>query len=272
MWLAGVVLLLLFTAGVALSLDRQRRQVPPLPLWDIPRVAGTYTTIVGTLSGFSVASAVLIANLARGTPAFDETLALFIFAFLLLISATMQFGTTPNLGGTLTDRYLSDQHLSYVFANAAFYIGVSLSWLGLRLMLLALEVERLADFLTWVLLFSVIAGAIRIAMHLYRHTTIAAAACFAVPFIAFGLAAVYRLGLAELWPALWPDSDQPMLLGVVAFFVGGLGYMTQSVLLTLHGNPAFERRVTAYGPRWLLAFCQAVVTTVALVWFAVAEA
>src|SRR3712207_6353408 len=139
MWVAGILLLLLLAVGIVQLLARDEREGPAMPLWDIPRVAGSYTTIVGTLSGFTVASAVFIGNQARGSSFFEDAMGMFIIAFLLLISSTMQFAATPNLTGDLRAAYIGDQHLSYVLANASFYLGVAISWLGLRLLLLAVN-------------------------------------------------------------------------------------------------------------------------------------
>lgn len=272
MWIAGIVILLSLSAGVTSLIGWSRRSAPAMPLWDIPRVAGTYTTIVGTLAGFSVASAVLIANLARESAAFEDAMGMFIFAFLLLISATMQFGTTPNLATGVSERYLGDQHISYVMANTAFYLGVALSWLGLRLLLLAIGLEVLPDILIWVLFFSVFVGSMRLSLHLYRHTRLSALASVSVPPVAFAFAIAYKAGIVAAWDDLWPSHNESLFLTSVAFVIGGAGYVMQTALLALHGNPRWEALLSRFAERVVLAYAQSVVTIIALVWLAVIDA
>jgi hypothetical protein len=271
-WVAAVLVLLTIAVAIVQFLSLQRREGPALPLWDIPRVAGTYTTIVGTLSGFTVASAVFIGNQAEGQEFYEDAMGMFIVAFLLLISSTMQFASTPNLATDPRPAYIGDQHLSYVLANSSFYLGVAISWLGLRMLLLAVNFTFFADILTWLLLFSIVAGAVRLSMHLYRHTTLSAKACFACPFLALGLGLLLRFGLAELWSDLWPADNIPLSFATMAFFVGGTAYLSQTALLSIHGEPRWEELAASIGPRWLLTYAVAAMLMVVLLWIAVAEA
>jgi hypothetical protein len=271
MWIAGVVMLMLVAIALVQALGLRQRQAPAWPLWDIPRVAGFYTTIVGSLSGFAVASSVFIANLARGDPEYEDAMAMFIIAFLVLIGSTMQFAATPNLAETAPG-YVADQQLSYTVANVSFYVGIAVSWLGLRLLVLASGFETLGTILSWILFFSITAGAMRLSMHVYRHTLLSRLACFSIPAIAAGLTVIYRFGAVELVPELWPADNQALSFAVVAFFAGGLAYASQTTLLSWHGNPAWERIVARWGPRWLLGYCQASVLTIYLLWLAVVEA
>jgi hypothetical protein len=269
MWVAGICLVILIGVALTLAADRRPRPMPALPLWDIPRVAGSYTTIVGALSGFTVASSVFIANISGGSREYEDTMGMFILAFLILIGATMEFATTPNLSSDVRPSYLGDQQLSYTMANASFYLGIAISWLGLRRLVLAIGFEEIAMILTWVLLFSIIAGAVRLSMHAYRHTLANPIACFAVPPVALGLVLIYRYALVESWGGLWPAENESLSLAAAAFCVGGLAYGAQTLLLTLHGNQRWGRIVAAFGSKWLLVYNQAVVTMIFLVWTAV---
>jgi hypothetical protein len=271
MWVIGVSWLLLGSAAISVLLALRSRPNPALPLWDVSRVAGSYTTIAGSLSGFTVASAVFIANATRGSFEFEGAVGMFILAFLVLIASTMLFATTPNLAGDVTQQYLTDQHLSYMMANTTFYVGIAISWLGLRLLLLAIEFNDFAETLTWVLLSAVLLGSMRLSMHLYRHTTINALACFAVVPLAMAMALLYR-ALGDTFDALWPDRDQPLAFATVAFFVAGTAYAYQTLLLTLHGHARWEAMIARVGQRWTIAHAQASVTIIFLVWLAVAEA
>ena len=270
-WLAGITAALLLGVATVIALSAKERLSPAVPLWDIPRVAGSYTTIVGTLSGFTVASAIFIANGARGSPAFHDAIGLYVLAFLSLIGSTMQFATTPNLAGDRPKSYVSDQNISYVLANLSFYVGVAMSWLGLRLLLLAIDFGSFAATLTWVLLFAIVLGAFRVSMHLYRHTLLPPFACFSVPPVAFGLVLMYRL-VADMAPMFWPANNQVLAFATTTFFIVGAAYLAQTLLLALNGHTRWEGLVTRYGHRFLIAFAQMSVVMVFFVWLAVAEA
>jgi hypothetical protein len=271
MWIVGVSALLLISAGVSVLLALRERPTPALPLWDVTRVAGAYTGIAGTLSGFTVASAVFIADVTRGSLESEGAVGLFILAFLMLIASTMLFATTPNLTGELTQHYLSGRHLSYMMANTTFFVGTALSWLGLRLLLLAIGFSGFAGTLTWVLFAVLVLASLRLSMHLYRHTTINAMACFALLPMALGLAFLYWT-LGDSLDVLWPDQDQPLAIATVAFFVAGAAYAIQTLLLALHGHRGWEELVARTGQRWTIAHAQASVTVIFLLWLAVAEA
>src|SRR5687768_14006954 len=161
MWVVGVVSLLVLLAVGLVFLNSEKRSELPSPLWNLSEIAGHYTDISGILAGFSVASAVFIAASAREAPGFTDAIGLFIVSFLILIAATMEFGTTPNLSDRVTPSTIRDQQLSYLTANFSFYLGTALSWLGLRLVLLSIEQSRLAELVTWLLLVSVWAGSAR---------------------------------------------------------------------------------------------------------------
>jgi hypothetical protein len=270
MWLAGVIGLMLVSIAIVQILGLERRRAPALPLWDIPRVAGFYTTIVGSLAGFAVASSVFIANLARGDPQYEDAMAMFIVAFLVLIGTTMQFAATPNLAESAPG-YVADQQLSYSVANVSFYVGVAVAWLGLRLLVLASGFDTLGKILSWILFFSITAGAFRLSMHIYRHTLIGRLACFSIPAIAAALTLLYRFGAAEVIPDLWPAENQALYFAALAFLAGGLAYGSQTFLLALHGDSRWERIVASYGPSWLLGYCQASVLTIYLLWLAVVQ-
>jgi protein-S-isoprenylcysteine O-methyltransferase Ste14 len=172
----------------------RRSQPRPNDIWDIAGTARTYTTIVGTLAGFSVTSSIFIANLsvARRSTNFEGVIALFLIAFLVFISSAMQFGTTPNLTGPGSEGYRTVQEYSYLLANASFYLGLCLSWLGLPLLLAAIGLDYLADVFAWMVLFAILGGAMRVSSSgLNIFTRIQLLSGLSLPFICFGAAAIY---------------------------------------------------------------------------------
>jgi hypothetical protein len=272
MWVIGLSLLLVFTSAAFAYWATSRRSSPPPPLWDIPTIARSSTDISGVLSALSLAAAVFIATLAPDSPEFETSIGLFIFSFLILVASAMQFSATPNLEHPLDEKGVTDQYLSYVAANCSFYLGTALSWLGLRLLMISIGVPLLAEILTWVLLLSIVVGALRISMHLYRHGGIHGASCIALPVVALAAALAYRYGLGGLWSDLWPNQDEPLWLAVLGGGVAALGYLSQTVVLAFHGNDDWEPLIQRFGRTWLAVYAQGVVTVVSLVWLAVAEA
>ena len=274
MWLGGVVVLLAAAVAAVTRLGREFRTAPTVVPWDIPAVASTYTGIVGALAGFTVASTVFLANLsaARGTEAFVATMGMFLIAFVGFLAASQMFGTLPNRAtpGTAGEDDALAQRLGFLLAIVGYYIALSIGWLGLRPLLLGLGLRSLADVFAWLLLAAVFAGAARLGVFLYRLTRVGGAACLAVPLVGFGAAAAYRLVAVRFVPSLWPARDAPLRLALVVAGLGALGFAAETVILALHGDARLRRRLRGAGERVMLAYVQAVVTVVGLLWFAVA--
>src|SRR3712207_7117868 len=98
MWLVGVLFLIAVAAAVVARLGRSGRPGVTVLPWDIPGLAGPYTGVVGTLAGFSVASAIFIANLslARESPTFAAIIGMPLVSFLTLVTSAMVYSSTPN--------------------------------------------------------------------------------------------------------------------------------------------------------------------------------
>jgi len=271
MWAVGITLLILTTSLIVVAWSEWHGPSITRGLWDLPEVATSFMHISGTLAALSLASAVFIATLAPDSPTFESSIALFIFSFLILIAAAMQFAALPNL--PQTDGSIADgQYVSYVIANCSFYLGIALSWLGLRLLLLAIHLEDLAAILTWVLLLSILAGAMRLSMHLYRHGTVNGLVCLLLPAVALGFSLLYRFGVSELWSSLWPDSKQPLDIALFGIAITASGYVFQTALLALYGSGDWAKGVERAARTWLVAYGHSVVVAVALTWIAVAQA
>ena len=274
MWAVGTVLLLLVSCGLCL-LIAGRRDEAPADIWDVAGTARTYTTIVGTLAGFSVTSAIFIANLttARESDAFEGVMALFLIAFLVFISAGMQFGTTPNLPDRPAGAYQTIQGYSYLLANASYYLGLALSWLGLPLLLSAVGLRFLADIVLWLVLFAILGGAMRICgAGLSVFTGVQLPVGLAVPAISFVGACFYRLVLARQFPDLLPAEHGATLFAVLCFVLGSVGFVLQSTMVASLQNESSAARVVRVGGPVLLAFISGMVTSSSLLWLAVAAA
>jgi hypothetical protein len=270
-WVLGVALLLLITCSFYYFLSKREDEASP-EIWDIGGTARTYTTIVGTLAAFSVTSSIFIANLtvARQSAAFESVMALFLTAFMIFISAAMQFATTPNLANPPGQNYRAVQSYSYLLANASFYQGLCLSWLGLPLLLSAVGLEYLADVFVGLVLFAILGGAMRISssgLNILARADYAAS--LSMPFVCFAAAAFYRLVLGDLLDDLLPGEHGPALFAVVCFVVAAAGFSLQSALVGALRRESLSTRAARLGRVILIAFTPAVFTTSSLLWLAV---
>jgi hypothetical protein len=272
MWVAGI-LLLFVTSSAVLSVYSWRAPPKRLlpPLWDIPSVAAAYTELCGSLAALSLAAAVFIATIAPGTANFEDAIGFFVIAFLILVAAAMQFGATPNSRGEVLPEFNTAQSISHVTAASSFYLGVGMSWLGLKLLLLALELDTAAGILTWMLLITILAGGLRIAANLYRHTDASGAVCILVVILAVTGAAFYKLALVAVWDDLWPEANEALWLATVAFGTAVAGYIYQTLVLAAYGEPRFEPGFSRLCQPLLTLYSMNVIQIVALVWFAVSE-
>jgi hypothetical protein len=274
MWLVGIVVLLLVACGLSLLLGRLRDEART-EIWDIVGTARTYTSIVGTLAGFSVTSTIFIASLSapQRSAAFESLMALFLIAFLIFIGAAMQFGTTPNLISVPSDEYRTIQGYSYLLANSSYYLGLSLSWLGLPLLLYAMGLDYLGGIVIWLVLFAIVGGGMRICgAGLYNFVGINLPASLTLPLVGFALAALYSLALGRGIPDLLPLEHGPTLFATLCFAIAAVGLAIQSIVVGSLRREASAAAIARVADRIVLSYVAAVVTTSSLLWLAVASA
>lgn len=274
MWVVGVLGLVLVCVSVGQLIARGAGSEPAANLWDLPRTTSTYTSIVGMLAGFSVVVTIFFANLtvARSSPEFETVIGMLLVAFILFVASAMQFGTTPNLADRTDEGYLSTQRISYQLANLCYYCAITSSWLSLRLFLLAIGLPDLAAVFTWILFFAAFSGSLRMSQFTWRMSTLSRRSCMVVPFLAFGMAAVYRLAIAGQIPGLLPGRAEPFYISVCLFAAGALGFSWQSSLIMTGDMRQAEPAIRAKTDRLLLAYLQTVSTLVAMLWLSVALA
>jgi hypothetical protein len=268
MWVVGILILFAVSVTAVVAIGWTPRPVPSPPLWDIPGVGQMYTGIVGTIAGFSVASAIFIAGLEanRSSPEFITVIGMLLVAFLILVFAALQYASAPNID----DRDDAAQTLSHVLANMCGCLGLALSWLALVPLLEMIHLPSLAATFIWLLLFVALAGGGWTALFAYRLTTANAAACLAIPVLGFALPALYRLVAVRLMPELWPATDVALQFTYVAFSVSGLVFAAHSWLLLTHGDKSVQQLLWRDGHRLALACSAAAVLAAGLTWFAVA--
>ena len=271
---AVVLILILVASGLgAFALPTKQRAAPPVGLWDVPRVAQTFTSIGGALAGFSVASTIFISNLTvtRHAPEFPSLIGMFVIAFMVFVGAAQEFATTPNLPDRTDQDYEQLQRFAYLVALFGYFIALAVSWNALRLLLLALELDPLADVVSWMLLFAVAAGTIRLALQqLYMLTTLTRRTCLAIPTIGWAMALVFRLILVPFVPGLTAPPNEPFLVAVGCFGVAALGFGVQATILSLHDSAAFRVVLQRAGERVVMGLLAMVSTIAAVLWIVVA--
>lgn len=269
MWIVATLILVLMAVAVVLVIGWAPRAQPSPPLWHIPALGGVYVTIVGSVGGLSVAGAIFIASFdaARESPAFATVIVMLLLAFLILVFSALIYASAPTAPSRGADEA---QALSHTLANMAGCMGLSVSWLGLVPLLEMIGLPKLAVVFTWLLLFVALGAAAWTAIYAYRLTLANGPACLAMPLVAYGLAALYRLVLARAWPALWPDADAALRFAFASVVVTGLLFSLQSGLLLGYGSEWLAARLRRDGHRLALACSAAAILAVALIWFAVA--
>jgi hypothetical protein len=272
-WILGIAALFAAALLLAFALSQSPRKAPPPPPWDVGAVAQRLIYIVGSLSGFSVASATFIAGYIerKGPSGFDTVIGMFLIAFLVFVSTAMMLSIIP---AKATDRALKDhlhnwQHTIFILAICGYYLGLSLSWFALRPFLLAIRMDFLADVFTWVLLVAGFAGASRLGLHLYVLTAHPKVSCSLVPVIAFGAAALYRFGLVPFFPGLWPGEHASLIAAIIAFAIFAAGFSVDSLMLSLGPKHPLMARLMRPGSRALLLYVQATALAAALIWVTV---
>jgi hypothetical protein len=270
MWVIGTIILGIVGAAATTALGWTPRVTPGPSLSDASKLGGTNATSVGTLAGFSLTSAIFIANLdvARTSPMFATVFGMMLVGFLILVAATWIVGSTPS--GSHTEDAAA-QSLALVLGNLCANLGVSITWLALAPLMAVIGLPALADVFIWALLIMVLTAGGWVALFTSRLTMASPRACSAIPVLGLALPALYRLVAVRVWPALWPAGDAALLFAFVALGAAGLLFALHLGLLATHGNKPVQERLCQDGHRMVLAASQAYVAVVGLIWFAVAR-
>lgn len=285
MWLIGPLLLLVVVSLVIFAADRRPRPCIETSPWDIARVAGFFTGITGTLSGFAVASAIFMANMRinTGVPEFEIVMGMLLMGFLVLMGTAMMFGTMPNNPPTPTlstattagdtppalPPFDALQYRMYILANTQYYIGISLAWLALRPLLVALGMETVAGIFSWLLLFVTVAGANRLAMYMARLTHVRRPVALLIPILGLSAPLLYRVLAVPLWPALWPSTDAILVFALIVCTFGLIGFAINTANFLSYTERPISTAGQLLREKLLLVHIQAVTCAVALLWCAV---
>lgn len=274
-WAIALVLALIASGLTAFALPAKPRAGASPAMWDISRVAQTFMPIVGALAGFSVASTIFIANLTvtRHAAQFPSLIGMFVMAFVIFVGAAQEFGMTPNLPSDGDRHYEQLRRFAYLLSMFGYFVALAVSWNALRILLIALNLDSVAEAFTWVLLFAVLAGTVRLAVqHLYMLTTLPRSSCLAIPLISWSLAAVFRFALVPMVPALAAPPNEPFMVTVGCFGVAALCFGMQTACLSLNDSVTFRMALARFGDRTVMGLLAMVSTVVAVLWTVVALA
>jgi hypothetical protein len=211
MWLVGLSALAVLTGALSGLLAARRSFPVGSAKWDLGSLSGAYAAIIAPLAGFTVAASVFLANLSRvaQTPYFADVMALFLIAFIMLMGTGVMFATFRSvaLDAPATTDQMAVHSMLYLVANLGFYLSLSMSWLGLRPLLLSIGLSTLASVFTWILLFSLLAGALRLGAWCHTLLGVSSLASVAIPVISIAAAIAYGSVFARGPSALWPLTD-----------------------------------------------------------------
>jgi hypothetical protein len=273
-WLVGILALgcVIVAASVA---HGWARQAVPEAVWDIPRLSQVFPGIVSTLAGFTVASTTFLAGqaAARGAASFELLIAMFLIAFLVLISCAMAFASVPTAtaSGERAARLRTLQKDVYLIAVLAYALGINVAWLALRPLLLVVGLQMAADLFTWLLLVAVVGSGARIAMALRRSQGTSRSTRLVLLALGLGGPIVYRALSLTVAPGLWPAENAAFDFAIGAFLIGAVAFGLQTFLVSEYDTPIIDRWLIV-GHRVLLGLASATVTIVTFVWLGVAAA
>jgi hypothetical protein len=274
MWLIGVVVLMSFNASIVALANRRRKEVGPVPYWNYVHMGESYGLIVGPLAGISVAAAVFLASVTRAaqSPSFVDVMATFLISIIILMGNGMMLATfrSAEKGRNPGEDFESAHGVVWVLCSIVFYSGVTMSWIGLRPMLISIDLVPLANVFTWLLLFTILSGCARLGGWLFSLVGTKAPTAILVAVLPIGTAAIYRLILVPALAWLWPSAGQTLTFAVVVLAVSTLAFGVETSMIAFVGEKRMLARVRHLGPILLPPYVAMVETAVALLWLSVA--
>jgi len=233
MAVAGLVAFLLILAACLAALGWRKNAAPPALLWEPRSFAASYTSVVGPLAAFSVASAIFMAGISvnRQTLAFETMIGMLLIAYIVFTGTAMMFASTPGPIAEESESFRRLQRYSIAVAMLGYGIGVSIAWLTLSPLLKAIDLVDLSGIFIWILLVTTFAAASRWSLFMFRLFEVPRVAAILMPFIAFVAAGIYFLLAARVLPQLWPAGNAPLALTILLFAIVVLGFGGHSLML-----------------------------------------
>jgi hypothetical protein len=213
---------------------------------------------------------VFLANLARSSDsrAFEQVIALFLVAFIVLIGTALTFATFRGVvaAGEPSEDFIISRRVMYILTNLGFYLGLNLGWLGLLPLLRAIQLDELAQVFSWLLLFSILSGSMRQGAWASSLLGASKFASYGVTVVAGLAAAAYRMALVPLFGALWP-ANPTLTFAIVVFAFGGLIFSVETTMIRFNGGETAERRLARLGLLIVPPYMACAATSLLLLWF-----
>lgn len=271
MWLIGVLVWMSLITGIVTLANRTPRAITTSARWDIESLAGSASGIVSPLASFSVAAAVFLANLIRAapTPSFADVMAMFLIAFIILMGSAIMYSTDRSLrvDQQLGETFEVTYRVLYILATAAFYLGITTSWIGLYPLLLSIDLTTLAGVFMWLLLVAILAGGVRLVAWLYSLLDIRFVTAAIIPIVSFTGAAIYRLALVPRFPSLWPQNNPVLSFAILVFALAAVPLVGESVVIAFHGDQRMYELFRRIGRTILPSYVALAITAVVFLWF-----
>lgn len=269
MWIAGLFGLFALVAGSTASLNRQR--LPPIAEthWDLGGLGVDYAMILASLGGFTVTGAIFLAELrdANGV-AYSDVIALFLIAFVILTGTSVTYATLRNaIRPHECSHDLQVSHrVMYMLSTTCFFLGISLSLLGLLPLLVAIELPDVAATFGWLLMFVLVSGGARLGAWMHSLLGMDTLAAMLLPFIAFGGAVFYRVVIADSLPWLWPDRQATLSFSMTVFVFTAAAFFVETSMIRFQHRPDAHAALRRLGPSVLPPLVACGVTAIFLVW------
>ncbi len=273
MWLIWVFSLMVFVGLFAGLLARKRSSREFAADFDLETISEDYAAITNPLAGFSIAAAIFLANLSGvAEPSyFADVMALYLIAFLMLMATAIIYASFRVARMRSLPQNSYEIHcVLFIVSNLSFYLSLSVSWLGLRPLLLSIGLPYLADVFKWLLLFALFAGAIRLGAWLHTLLGVRLMASVLIPVVPMAAAIAYGQALAGRSAAAWPNSNPVLSFGLLVFAIGALGGGVETSMITFYGQQGFHHRLLRFGNMLIAPYVGIAITAITLLWFSIA--
>ncbi len=271
LWILGILCLLLLTAGVCACLNRKRQRPSYETRWDLASLGGSYSGVLTTLAAVGVATTVFVAQLriGSGAPAYSSVIGLFLIAFIMLIGTTVTLATFRSATTDPRDRdSVMARRVMFVLSVLCFYLGVSLTLLGLQPLLISIRLNDVAEVFSWVLLFVLFAGATRVCSWSTSLLGATNGTSSLGPAAAMGLAVCYHQWLVPRFPWLWPSWNPAISLSIVVLAMASAVFFVETLMIRMHGTHQVHETLHRLGPRLVPQVSLAGASAITMVWLA----
>ena len=238
--------------------------------WDLGGLGVDYAMILASFGGFTVTGAIFLAELREdgSAQAYADVIALFLTAFVILTGTAVSYATLRNaVHPEDSSIELQVSHrVMYVLATTCFFLGVCLSLLGLLPMLVAIGLAQVAQTFSWLLLFVVLAGGMRLGAWLHSLLGMEARAAILMPFISLGGALAYRAAASTVLPWAWPGSQATLLFSILVFVLAAFAFFIETSMIRMQHRDDAHGALYRFGPALVPVYSSCGVTAILLVW------